>query len=125
MVKLRGHHLICLHFFKGEGYNKRFIDNLKGIVRNLEKGVKGKIIEGADAVCEYCPHLKRNLCTYELGAEQEIQSLDSLALKLLKIKKGDAVLWKKIKNKLSKILPKWQELACPDCDWEKVCFTKP
>lgn len=129
MIKLRGHHLICLHFFQGEGYSKRFIVNLKGIIKNLErgnqlKGVKAKVVEGTDVVCEYCPHLKRNLCAYEPGAEQKIQSLDSLALKLLEIKKGDAVFWEKIKTRLPKILPKWQEFACLDCDWKKVCLPK-
>jgi len=124
MVKLRGHHLICLHFFKGEGYSKRFIVNLRGVVKNLETGVKAKVIKGADAVCEYCPYLKGNICTYEPGAEENIQSLDEMALKLLNVKKGDALLWEKIKSKLPKILPKWREFACLDCDWEKICFEK-
>lgn len=123
MIKLRGHHFICLHFFKGEGYSKRFVDNLKGILNNLEKGVKAKVIEGADAVCAYCPHLKINICIYKPDYEKEIELLDKMALKLLNLKKGDALLWKKIKTKIPKILSKWQEFACLSCDWKEVCFT--
>jgi hypothetical protein len=124
MIKLRGHHLICLHFFEGEGYSKKFISNLKGIIKNLENDTKTKIVDGADAVCAYCPHLKTNICIYKPGYEKEIEALDKMALKLLNLKKGDALLWRKIKSKISKILPKWQEFACFSCDWRKVCFTK-
>ena len=35
-LKFRGHHLICLYFFSGEGYNNTYIDNLK-IVMNRVK----------------------------------------------------------------------------------------
>ncbi len=124
MIRLRGHHLICLHFFRGEGYSKRFVVNLGGIIKSLEKGVKTKVIEGADAVCDYCPHLKRKICVYEPGAEEEIKSLDKMALKLLNAKKGDALLWGGIKRKLPKILPKWREFACLGCNWKEVCFMK-
>ena len=34
MLRLRAHHLICLQFFKGEGYSLEFIENLE-ILRHL------------------------------------------------------------------------------------------
>ncbi len=132
MIKLRGHHLICLHFFKGEGYSKRFINNLKGIVKSLENDTKARIVDGADDVCSYCPHLQTNFrfadsrtkraCIYRPGYEKEIAALDKMALKLLNLKKGDALLWKKIKVEIPGILPKWREFTCLSCDWAKVCY---
>ncbi len=124
MIKLRGHHLVCLQFFEGKGYSKRFIDNLKGIIKNLEDDIKTEVVSGADNVCSYCPYQNRvkRVCIYQPGYEKEIAALDKMALKLLNLKKGDALLWKKIKMKIPKILPKWREFACLSCDWAKVCF---
>ncbi|HDL01563.1 MAG TPA: DUF1284 domain-containing protein, partial [candidate division Zixibacteria bacterium] len=31
MVRLRAHHLICLHFYRGEGYSEGFIENLETV----------------------------------------------------------------------------------------------
>lgn len=124
MVKLRGHHLICLHFFKGEGYSEKFIDNLAQVIQNLEKDKFFEVIKGADDVCSACPYLKGNVCIYGAEGENEIRVLDNEALKLLKLGKGDKLNWKQVKTKIPKILPKWQEFACLDCDWKEVCFTK-
>ena len=32
MAKLRGHHLICLHFYEGEGYDEPFIKSLEKVI---------------------------------------------------------------------------------------------
>jgi len=53
-AKLRGHHLICLNFFKGEGYSEDFISNIHSVIGedNIE------IVQGPDDVCAWCPYLK-------------------------------------------------------------------
>lgn len=57
MVKLRGHHLICLHFFKGEGYSKAFVENLREVVKRAENRTL-EIVTGGDDVCAACPELQ-------------------------------------------------------------------
>lgn len=37
MSSLRGHHLICLHFFKGEGYDAAFVENLARVIAQTKK----------------------------------------------------------------------------------------
>jgi len=46
-AKLRGHHLICLNFFRGEGYSEDFIKNIYSVM----KKEKVEIVKGADDVC--------------------------------------------------------------------------
>ncbi len=119
MVILRGHHLICLHFFNGEGYDKVFIDNLRDILKRIDKE-EIKITHGPDDVCKCCPHLKDNICHYDKDAEEEVREMDNEALQLLNIDK-DSVHWGEIKNKLPLIFSQWHDRSCLDCVWLKVC----
>ncbi len=120
MLNLRGHHLICLNFFKGEGYNELFVKNLEEILGKIEKE-NIKIIEGFDDVCKSCPYLKEGRCEYEEGAEEKIRKQDKTALNLLNIREGEIITWEEIRNKLSEVFSQWYETYCYACDWLKVC----
>ncbi|AEH22960.1 protein of unknown function DUF1284 [Thermodesulfobacterium geofontis OPF15] len=122
MLNLRGHHLICLNFFKGEGYDEVFIKNLEKILSKMEKE-NIKVVEDFDDVCKSCPYLKDDKCQYKEGAEEKIREQDKVALELLKIKEGEIVKWEEIKNKLPEVFSQWYERYCYDCDWLKVCET--
>lgn len=119
-VELRGHHLICLNFFQGEGYSKEFVDNLKSVLKKAKENAV-LVVEGADNVCLFCPYLIRGECNYKPQAEKEIKRLDELALKLLNIKKGELISFNEISSSLPQILSLWKKEACSDCDWKKVC----
>lgn len=116
---LRGHHLICLHFYRGEGYNKAFVDALNRILKGVAEEMV-EVVEGPDEVCQACPHLKKNQCSYKKG-EEEIRLIDDLALSLLELNYGDRVFWEDIRDKLGKIFSSWRVGACQKCDWLKVC----
>ena len=61
VIKLRGHHLVCLHFFKGEGYNLEYVENLAYILKRAEAGDGIEVAAGADDVCNTCPSLKEGM----------------------------------------------------------------
>ena len=85
VVELRGHHLICLHFFRGEGYNKDFVENLRRIIEKAESEFV-RVVNGADDVCKKCPYNVNGICNYSETSEEEVRELDELALNLLSIK---------------------------------------
>jgi len=122
-IKLRGHHLICLHFFRGEGYNPEFVDNLRTALKRIEAGEGAKVVEGPDDVCRMCPYLKESLCAYGEGAEKEIGEMDIAALKLLGMRSGDKVDWRDIREKIPGIFGEWSGKYCAVCDWMQVCKT--
>jgi hypothetical protein len=120
MPTLRGHHLICLQFFSGEGYDQKFIDNLKSVIALLESN-QLEIREGEDDVCRKCPYLKNDSCQYSENADAEIREMDRKALELLDLSAGNRVAWDSIKNSVPNIFSDWFRSYCSDCEWLSVC----
>jgi hypothetical protein len=120
MVRLRGHHLICLHFFSGEGYDSAFVENLEDVIKRAESediAVCGE----TDDICEKCPYRKEYRCEYSESADEDIKEMDTMALALLETEKGAMVRWEGMKAKIPEIFPRWYKNWCPECDWNHVC----
>ncbi len=117
-AKLRGHHLICLNFFRGEGYSEDFIRNIHTVIGKQ----KIEIVDGPDDVCAKCPYLKDGICKNPDHTEETIQLLDRDALRLLELKSGMEISWEAISDKLPGIIDEWRTLYCTGCGYRKVCF---
>jgi len=121
VIKLRGHHLVCLHFFKGEGYNLEYVENLAYILKRAEAGDGIEVAAGADDVCNTCPSLKEGLCLYAADAEAGIREMDISALTWLGLKDKDEIRWSDIQKKLPDIFLEWSKKYCKGCGWKRVC----
>lgn len=121
MLKLRGHHLLCLHFFNGRGYDRNFVDNLKKVLdRARAEGVV--VAEGCDEVCGACPHLKHGLChRYGEVKEPRVRAQDRTGLNLLELEPGEKLTWDEIEEKLPHIFADWKRDACSSCQWMSTC----
>jgi hypothetical protein len=117
-VLLRGHHLICLNFFRGEGYSEEFIDNLYAVIKKEDL----EIVKGADDVCKKCPYLKEGKCRSNDYSDEKIHLQDKEALRLLGLEPEMIVDWKMIASKLPEILEEWKAEFCCSCGYRKVCF---
>jgi hypothetical protein len=122
-VRLRGHHLICLHFYNGEGYDAAFIDNLSSVI-SAAKQTWVIIVEGADNVCSHCPSLRDNICRHSEQADEEIREMDATALGLLCLSTGSTADWRMIRERLPSIFPRWHEKYCTSCEWKQACAGK-
>lgn len=119
MVRLRGHHLICLQFFRGEGYNREFIENLSHVLKlATNEGVT--LAEGGDDICAACPSYTDERCTHQPGGEEKIQNLDALATELLNVEKTH-LSWSEIRDQIPAIIEEWRKKACESCEWKVVC----
>ncbi len=119
-VPLRGHHLFCLHFFRGEGYSADFVSALKDTVRQVERDGT-VIVQGADTVCAACPELVDGVCLSESAGDAEVLRLDALAHRVLRSRPGDVHDWSELATRLPQTVPVWYAGACPDCSWLEVC----
>lgn len=120
MARFRGHHLICLHFFNGEGYNSEFIENLSTTLE-VARNVAIEVCQGADNICKKCPSLKEDTCQFSLDADKEIKKMDSIALALLGAVPGDKLAWQQIREKLPLIFEEWHGAWCVNCGWRRAC----
>lgn len=124
MIRLRGHHLVCLHFFKGEGYSREFIENLSDVLSKVEKDEEIEVVEGADDVCRACPSLQAGKCASKPDAEQEVRKLDRMAMDRLGIEVGGKVLWRDVKTVIYATTNEWFAAYCRGCEWERVCIPR-
>jgi len=120
-VHLRGHHLICLHFYHGEGYDQHFIDNLSGLMERARAGEPVEVVSGPDNVCRCCPNLVENICAHRKDSEAGIQKLDKKALGYLELNPGEIIFWSDLKQKVKNAPEEWFKDFCRRCDWLAVC----
>jgi len=120
IAKLRGHHLICLNFFRGEGYSEDFIKNIHEVL----KKEKMEVVAGPDDVCAKCPYLKNKKCASNEYSDEMILAQDKEALRSLGFKNGEMVDWKMIADRLPGILDEWKARFCTRCGYKKVCFNE-
>jgi len=120
-IRLRGHHLICLHFFSGEGYDSEFVENLRKILEKAESGEEIEICSGADDICRKCPHLKGERCLHDEDVDGEIREMDRRAIKLLRLSAHRRVKWLKIKDEIPAVMHEWSKDYCKTCSWRSAC----
>ena len=120
MIRFRGHHLVCLHFFHGEGYSPAFISNLENALDSvLLEGVEA--CEGADDICVKCPSLREAGCGYSENADTEIRKMDRLAMDLLGMHTGELLQWDELEGRLAGIFGQWFQACCFQCNWRPAC----
>jgi hypothetical protein len=117
-AKLRGHHLICLNFFRGEGYSEDFIKNIYSVIGKE----KVEVVAGPDEVCKKCPYLMEERCADNEYTDEKILFQDTEALRLLGCKPGEITDWKTISAKIPLVIEEWKAEFCLDCKYLKVCF---
>lgn len=124
-VRLRGHHFVCLQFFRGEGYSDEFVENLTHVVDRVTCE-PALIVGGVDNVCAACPELgPDSRCASEsAGGEAEVLRIDELALQVLDASVGERLSLAEARERLEADatgVGSWRANACDGCSWERVC----
>lgn len=120
MIRFRGHHLVCLHFFHGEGYSPDFVLNLEKALAGVQRdGVE--VCAGPDEICIKCPSLKDARCNYSDDADAETLEMDRLAMDLFGVQEGVKMSWDELRQRLPGIFNEWLKSCCLECGWKKAC----
>jgi hypothetical protein len=121
-IKIRGHHILCLNFYRGFGYNQEFVKNVSEILRRVQ-GKKIKIVDGCDDICSACPHMHGGRCEKHEGAEEEVTKMDLDVLVRLGLSPTTRVNFDDVSLLVKKkIKPSDIKEICKDCDWLEICM---
>ncbi len=82
-VIIRGHTLLCLQGFRGEGYSPDFIDNMAAIHARLQSNpeTQVRVTDTPDYFCAACPNLKGSQSVNSGGRSGKEESGSSHALR--------------------------------------------
>ncbi len=120
MVRLRGHHLLCLHGFRGLGYSTEFVSNMQRIRRKLIESpdAEVEVTISPDDICSACPHLEADCCTRN-GEESEARTRrkDADILQRLSLSPGDRLPSAEIFALTAERFCDGIEELCASCRW--------
>jgi len=120
-VRLRGHTLLCLQGFRGEGYSPEFVENMASVHRALTEHPETwvEVLASPDVVCGACPHQQTSGCTLNGDrSEEEMRDQDRVVLEKLGLEAGSHVRWGEILERIRRSvggddLPS----ICGTCRW--------
>ena len=117
-MKVRGHHLLCLLAYTGEGYSPSFQEQFVRMVhayRNPETPLE--VADSPDDACTACPHLAAAGCRSEVdGPEAEVASLDRQVLDALGLKPGSYSAGE-VHDRLRALGMDELKALCSTCSW--------
>ena len=124
-IQLRGHHLLCILTFVGNGYTAKFCANYEKVVERMNAGEPVKLVAGADDICctlieeEKDPH-----CFNESVVERDATAL-ALVNGVLSSSLGagsELVLTEELVTRLRAAFADGRlRKACLNCEWSRMC----
>lgn len=77
-LTIRGHHLLCMLGFRGEGYSDGFVRNMRRVVERFhsERALLVQLVDEPDDICSACPNLDAGRCTAREGADERTRCMD-------------------------------------------------
>lgn len=118
---LRGHHLLCVHGFRGMGYSPEFVKTMQGIVNDIRDPNQDfyiKVVAAFDDACMSCPHRGLEICEASEGSNEHVLSMDGKIISHLGLQPGKSYLKSYLVNLTAeKVVPDDLDHLCKNCSW--------
>jgi hypothetical protein len=120
-LNLRGHHLLCVHGFRGMGYSPDFVKKMGAIVaqiRDEQQDFPIRVVAALDDTCSTCPHKGKTTCEASVGSNEHVLTMDLNVIRQLELIEG-AVYDKSYLIQLTaeKVKPDDLDYLCKGCSW--------
>ena len=122
MLIIRPHHINCLFFFKGLGYDYNFTENMNNIRNKIlsNNDIKIKLVSHCDMICSRCPNKSSEICLFN----DKVNMLDSNTLKAYNLNEDKEYSFSYIIDNIYKSY-NYEKFCsiCSSCEWFKkgVC----
>lgn len=118
---LRGHHLLCVHGFRGMGYSPSFVAKMKEIVEDIrtdERDFHIQVVAAFDDACMACPNRGQEQCEAGEGSNEHVLSMDEKVIHHLGIEKEKIYTKSELVTlTASKVKPDDLNYLCANCSW--------
>ncbi|MDI3257912.1 MAG: DUF1284 domain-containing protein [Kyrpidia sp.] len=118
-LRLRAHHLLCIHGFRGMGYDDEFVVNMSEIVRRFhgEPELQIQVLNNLDAVCSACPSNGGDVCERE-RRDRHIQAMDGRVIEKLGLTAGGIYTRDElVRRTAAAVAPEDLDVLCQGCRW--------
>lgn len=120
-VRLRGHHLLCVHGFRGMGYSPEFVRKMHDIVeriRDTSQDFPIEVVRDFDVTCLVCPNKGDEKCEANEGSDEHVKTMDRDVISHLGLQENHTYL----KSELvaltrQKVVPADLDRLCAGCSW--------
>ncbi|MBO8157371.1 MAG: DUF1284 domain-containing protein [Bacillaceae bacterium] len=118
---LRGHHLLCVHGFRGMGYSSEFVQKMQQIVeeiRNTDLDFPVQVIAGLDETCFSCPHKGEGYCNKSPESNAHVLGMDRRVISHLGLEDGQVYQKSELVKAVKKYVePEDLDELCKGCSW--------
>ena len=120
MIKLRPHHLLCIEFFEGKGYDLKHIENMYHVINCLNEEDSFMLTESLDDICSCCPNRIDDKCK----TQDKVLRYDKSMKDMLKLEYDREYSYKELKLKVEEKTDYLLDNSCRDCQWAYICHNK-
>ncbi|PDT52277.1 MULTISPECIES: DUF1284 domain-containing protein [Sinorhizobium] len=124
MVRLRGHHLLCLLTYVGKGYTAAFTRNYLGIAARLSSGEAIEIVQGPDDICAPMLNDPDAHCRNDSVLDRDDKALTAVADLLGMSLTAGSVLQldgERLERLRASFAADSIRAACEACEWAQFC----
>jgi hypothetical protein len=115
MIRLRGHHLLCLLGYRGMGYSESYTKNMTRVHSRLRQHPETPVtlVSGPDDLCAYFPPDQPYHCE-----DPNVHQRDAAVLDRMGLTPGTTLSWRELQGRLAaSFVPSDIPHLCSTCPW--------
>ena len=120
-IVFKGHHLLCVHGFRGMGYSPIFVEKMTDIVvdiRDEKNNFSIKVVADLDAACSACPNKEQTICEASEDSNEHVLSMDNKVIQFLGLTPGTTYEKSQLVQLTAEnIKPNDLDDLCKGCSW--------
>lgn len=120
-VKLRYHHIMCMHTYSGHGYDEIFAKNMEKTIKILKENpnINIRFVDNCDDICKACPNRDVEYCS----GEESIREKDIKVKRYFNLDKKKINTYNDLVGEISPTFRTLKDISkvCGECYFKKLC----